>query len=83
MFLFTGDVTALSIALDSPPVQGIEGGNVTVCANISGNISLEIPVSATLGIFRAEQSGKERAIQSVVRTHHEYFAARLVCSHIT
>ena len=38
-----------------------------MCANISGNISLEIPVSATLGIFRAEQCGKERAIQSVVR----------------
>ena len=39
---------------------------MTVCANISGNISLEIPVSATLGIFRAEQSGKERAIPPVV-----------------
>ena len=33
---------------------------MTVCANISGNISLEIPVSATLGILSAEQSGKLR-----------------------
>ena len=38
---------------------------MTVCANISGNISLEIPVSATLGILSAEQSGKERASPSV------------------
>ena len=49
-----------------------------MCANISGNISLEIPVSVTLGIFRAEQSGKESC-----STHHEYFAARVLYSHIT
>ena len=49
---------ALNVTLDSPQVQGIEGGSVSVCASISGNITLEVPVIAELTVFRAEQAGK-------------------------
>ena len=48
----------LTITLDSSQLEGAEGATVLVCASISGNIILDIPsVSASLTIFRAEQSG--------------------------
>ena len=48
----------LTITLDSSQLEGAEGATVSVCASISGNITLDIPsVSASLTIFRAEQSG--------------------------
>lgn len=49
---------ALSVSLDSLQVQGMEGDSVLVCANISGDIVLEIPVSAALTVYKADQSGK-------------------------
>ena len=49
---------ALNVTLDSLQVQGIEGSSVSVCASISGNITLEVPVIAELTVFRAEQAGK-------------------------
>ena len=51
----------LTITLDSPQLEGAEGATVLVCASISGNITLDIPsVSASLTIFRVEQSGMVR-----------------------
>ena len=48
----------LTITLDSPQLEGAEGSTVLVCASISGNITLDISsVSASLTIFRVEQSG--------------------------
>ena len=39
-------------------VEGAEGENVSVCANITGDIQLEVPVMATLMVTSQETNGQ-------------------------
>ena len=59
--LFTAHA-ALTISLDSPEVQGREGDSVLVCANISGDIVLEIPVLAALTVNRTDELCKHKTM---------------------
>ena len=60
----------LTITLDSPQLEGAEGSTVLVCASISGNITLDISsVSASLTIFRVEQSGIVRKSKYTLCVH--------------
>ena len=63
---------ALSISLDSPEVQGREGDSVLVCANISGDIVLEIPVLAALTVNKTDELGKHKTWHSASKSNTDF-----------
>lgn len=52
-------VVALNIELVEISLTGIEGGSVSVCANITGDVMLEVPVMASLMVLNADAQGED------------------------